>query len=130
MNLPPRVAKDFLFSDCADVLLANSEFTANVFESFFSISRRPRVVYPGINLNAYEALVDREDKDVKNIISYVSRSLKPASSLTPFRDRPTLISLNRFEKKKNALLAVEAFALLKNTECRLIIAGGFDSFVL
>lgn len=48
------------------------------------------------------------------------------------RDRPTLISLNRFEAKKNAALAIKAFAKLKSdsmvdsarfSQLRLIIAG-------
>lgn len=39
----------------ADVLLANSKFTAQVFKhSFRSIVRSPEVVYPGINLDAYD----------------------------------------------------------------------------
>ena len=47
------------------------------------------------------------------------------------RQRPTLISLNRFEMKKNAALAIEAFALLRDKasvqllsrNMRLILAG-------
>ncbi len=46
-------------------------------------------------------------------------------------DRPTLLSLNRFEKKKNAALAVDAFALLHKklsadsplNRLRLVLAG-------
>jgi glycosyltransferase involved in cell wall biosynthesis len=44
-----------------------------------------------------------------------------------YRRTPTLLSLNRFEKKKNAALAVEAFAILKEREptqtLRLVLAG-------
>ena len=38
---------------------------------------------------------------------------------------PTLLSLNRFEGKKNAMLALKAFALIKNehSNLRLILAG-------
>ena len=46
------------------------------------------------------------------------------------RNRPTLLSLNRFEKKKNASLAIEAFAKLRkkvegtpHLQTRLVIAG-------
>jgi alpha-1,3/alpha-1,6-mannosyltransferase len=47
------------------------------------------------------------------------------------RNRPTLLSLNRFERKKNAALAISAFALLKAKfgdhpelkHARLVIAG-------
>lgn len=40
-------------------------------------------------------------------------------------DRPTLVSLNRYEKKKNAALAIDAFALVKkeNAGLRLVVAG-------
>ena len=53
------------------------------------------------------------------------------------RDRPTFLSLNRFEKKKNVALAIDAFALFKQGltkagdqvplgNSRLVIGGGYD----
>ena len=48
-------------------------------------------------------------------------------------DRPTLISLNRFEAKKNVALAIQSFAKLKADrlvepgkfkQLRLVIGGG------
>jgi alpha-1,3/alpha-1,6-mannosyltransferase len=53
------------------------------------------------------------------------------------RDRPTFLSLNRFEKKKNVALAIDAFALFKQEltkagnrvplqNSRLVIGGGYD----
>ena len=36
-------------------------------------------------------------------------------------------SLNRFEKKKNLALAIHSFALMKEGDTKLVIAGGFDS---
>ncbi|KAF5349523.1 hypothetical protein D9756_008993 [Leucocoprinus leucothites] len=99
----------------ADVILANSKFTARVFKSYFpSIKHNPEVVYPGINIQAYVSEVDATDPEITKISS----------------TRPTLLSLNRFEKKKNAALAVEAFARLKKTPSieglRLVLAGGYD----
>ncbi|TDL18460.1 glycosyltransferase family 4 protein [Rickenella mellea] len=102
----------------ADILLANSQFTARVFNSHFSIPRTPRVVYPGINISAYDVSPNEADPGVLNVLS----------------DRPTLLSLNRFEQKKNAALAVEAFAILRakiandegNRKMRLVVAGGYD----
>ncbi|KZT74049.1 glycosyltransferase family 4 protein [Daedalea quercina L-15889] len=107
----------------ADVILANSKFTARVFKMHFaSIRSTPKVVYPGINLSAYEATsFDTQDQDILDIAS----------------DRPTLLSLNRFERKKNAALAVDAFALLRKKlassaasphpgKLRLVVAGGYD----
>ncbi|KAJ3996048.1 alpha-1,3-mannosyltransferase ALG2 [Lentinula boryana] len=101
----------------ADVILANSNFTGRVFkDNFPSIRRTPEVVYPGINIVAYETTQDSSnDPDVAAILS----------------DRPTLISLNRFEKKKNVALAVEAFARIRAQEpnsanLRLVLGGGYD----
>ncbi|KAF8431835.1 hypothetical protein L210DRAFT_2892865 [Boletus edulis BED1] len=69
------------------------------------------------------------------------RSIRKTDSLpcsTQFtslsREQPTLISLNRFEMKKNAALAIEAFALLRDKastqhltrNMRLVLAGGYD----
>ncbi|KAK0191542.1 glycosyltransferase family 4 protein [Armillaria mellea] len=98
----------------ADIILANSSFTARVFKSYFpSISETPKVVFPGINIAAYEAEVDTSDPDVVAIAS----------------GRPSFISLNRFEKKKNAALAIESFAQVLPSlapRTRLVIAGGYD----
>ncbi|TCD63974.1 Alpha-1,3-mannosyltransferase-like protein [Steccherinum ochraceum] len=118
-----RLPMDFLeeiTTAQADIILANSNFTARVFKTHFSsIHVVPKVVHPGINLKAYEAAVgDPKDPDVLQVIS----------------DRPTLLSLNRYEKKKNIALAIESFAKLRQsafansgqTTMRLVIAGGYD----
>ncbi|KAK0191556.1 glycosyltransferase family 4 protein [Armillaria mellea] len=87
----------------ADMILANS--------SLYS-SQTPKVVFPGINIVAYEAEVDTSDPDVVAIAS----------------DRPSLISLNLFEKK-NAALAIEFFAQVLPSlapRTRLVITGGYD----
>ncbi|KAJ7070364.1 alpha-1,3-mannosyltransferase ALG2 [Mycena belliarum] len=100
----------------ADVILSNSNFTARVFRSYFpSIRKTPQTVYPGINISAYETAIDASDLDIIAITS----------------DVPTLLSLNRFEKKKNAALAVTSFAKLRPrvpelTNMRLVLAGGYD----
>ena len=55
----------------ADVILANSNFTSRVFKAHFtSIAVTPQVVYPGVNLAAYEATsVDKSDPDIIQITS-------------------------------------------------------------
>ncbi|KAJ7273371.1 mannosyltransferase [Mycena rebaudengoi] len=100
----------------ADVILSNSSFTARVFKSHFpSIRQTPRTVYPGINISAYEEKVDASDPDIAAVSS----------------NYPTLLSLNRFEKKKNAALAITSFSKLKAKvpelpNMRLVLAGGYD----
>ena len=49
-------------------------------------------------------------------------------------ERPTILSINRFEAKKNVALAIESFSMaldrsLIPPDTRLIIAGGFDERV-
>ncbi|KAF9494107.1 glycosyltransferase family 4 protein [Pleurotus eryngii] len=95
----------------ADIILANSKFTSRIFRTYFkSIPRAPRVVYPGINISAYGTSVDLSDPDIVQVLSC----------------RPTLLSLNRFEKKKNSALALAAFAQMKADSTRLVIGGGYD----
>ncbi|KAG2151145.1 glycosyltransferase family 4 protein [Suillus bovinus] len=100
----------------ADMILANSKFTARVTKSHFSSLRHQlKVVYPGINIEAYISPIDPSDSDILQVSS----------------QRRTLLSLNRFEMKKNAALAIEAFAILRNrdpktSDVRLVLAGGYD----
>lgn len=57
------------------------------------------------------------------------------SDLKKDRQRPTLLSVNRFEKKKNVKLAIKAFANLKRKlgdsssaavhDLRLVLAGNY-----
>ncbi|KAG6333714.1 hypothetical protein ID866_5381 [Astraeus odoratus] len=100
----------------ADAILANSKFTARVtMDNFMSLKTTPKVVYPGINIQAYLAPVDLAEPDIVQVAS----------------SRPTLLSLNRFEMKKNAALAVEAFSRLRcrspqYERMRLVLAGGYD----
>ncbi|ESK95858.1 glycosyltransferase family 4 protein [Moniliophthora roreri MCA 2997] len=101
----------------ADRILANSKFTSRVFKTYFpSIMQEPTVVYPGINIQAYTPEINPSDSDIVAIAS----------------NRPTLLSLNRFERKKNAELAVNTFAKLcsrikeHSQSMRLVLAGGYD----
>ncbi|ODN80447.1 hypothetical protein L202_02687 [Cryptococcus amylolentus CBS 6039] len=109
----------------ADVLVSNSEFSSRVFQlAFPSLSQHPRrVIYPCIDIEAYQTKIEgkgRADGSVESIVS----------------DRPTIISFNRFEAKKNVALAIKAFAGLRDRELvspsefadlRFVIGGGYDS---
>ena len=54
----------------ADIILANSKFTARVTKSHFSsIRHQPKVVYPGINIAAYISPVNSSDPDVLQVAS-------------------------------------------------------------
>ncbi|CDZ97216.1 glycosyltransferase family 4 protein [Phaffia rhodozyma] len=123
-----RLPLDLLeeFTTCqADVILANSIYTSKVcLKAFSSLKQLPRVVYPTIDTSAFTPLTPKQENssDAQMVLS----------------DRPTLVSLNRFEGKKNAALAIEAFARLTKeglvddqtfSNLRLVLAGGYDTSV-
>lgn len=98
---------------CADGIVVNSKFTRTVFRHTFSgmKSRDLKVIYP---------CVDTE-------------RTKPDLSLPKlWPQKSTLLSINRYERKKNLGLAITAYAGLSSEErsrAKLVIAGGFDSRV-
>lgn len=95
---------------CSDTIVVNSKFTKSVFsEAFPSLQhRKPGVIYPCVDTSDGSHLDD----------------------ITPlWRSKKVLLSINRFEKKKDVALAVNAFAglsLRERQDARLVIAGGFD----
>ncbi|KAK4689828.1 hypothetical protein P7C73_g293, partial [Tremellales sp. Uapishka_1] len=115
----------------ADIVLSNSKFTSRVYaRAFHSLSKRsPRVVYPCIDIDAYSSGSKKQAKGKKG-----KGKMDPDVALIS-SDRPTLLSLNRFEKKKHVSLAIEAFVQLGPdhlayegySQLRLVIAGGYDS---
>jgi len=102
----------------ADKILVNSQFTRSIFkETFTKIDIVPDVLYPGINTKEYEKNIDESDKNLNLLRS----------------EKITLLSINRFERKKNLELNIKTYKELrekcseeefKNT--RLVIAGGYD----
>ncbi|KAF8826052.1 hypothetical protein HHX47_DHR6000727 [Lentinula edodes] len=67
---------------------------------------------------------------LKRIYRYPMDWLEEFTTRMVVIDRPTLISLNRFEKKKNVALAVEAFARIRTQDpstsnLRLVLGGTF-----
>lgn len=118
----------------ADVIVANSQFTSRHFQRTFPrLGRTPHVVYPGVDDNAYDAMhVSRAvaEYEAKDTSSLKMQNHTVVSKVLGVRDRPTFVSINRFEAKKNVALAVEAFARLRRIsggeQLRLICAGGYD----
>lgn len=98
---------------CSDTIVVNSNFTKSVFgEAFPSLKhRKPGVVYPCVDVSAGDAVEE----------------IKPL-----WKDKKVLLSINRFEKKKDVALAIKAYAGLSAEErkdTRLVIAGGYDARV-
>ncbi|XP_072023865.1 alpha-1,3/1,6-mannosyltransferase ALG2-like [Amphiura filiformis] len=104
----------------ADMVLVNSNFTANTFkETFPSLADvNPEVLYPSLDVSAF-------DGDVE-----------PAGDLVPNGINTLFLSINRYERKKNLGLAIEALGELKKLvtaeewkQTHLIMAGGYDDRV-
>jgi alpha-1,3/alpha-1,6-mannosyltransferase len=93
----------------ADTIVVNSNFTKSVFATAFpTIGQVPRVVYPCVDVTEKSSAQDEE-------LTFLAKD-----------GRKILLSINRFERKKNIGLAIKAFARLTDTErqsSRLIIAG-------
>lgn len=93
----------------AGAVAVNSRYTAAAFRAAFVRARTPAVVHPCVDApSSTEGAAQRADSP------------------------PTLLSLNRFERKKNIALAIDALALLRGArarEARLVVAGGWDARV-
>jgi alpha-1,3/alpha-1,6-mannosyltransferase len=98
---------------CADSIVVNSKYTRSVYRSTFPWFRirSLRVIYPCVDTKASE---------------------QPSSPGSLWPEKKLLLSINRFEGKKDLSLAVEAYAGLSEQErsrARLVIAGGYDSAI-
>ena len=98
----------------AHEVLVNSNFTAQVFRSTFRtlMYLQPTVLYPSLNF----ATFNQPPAELENVI--------------PPHTKTVFLSINRYERKKNLLLAIEAFARLvrqlgegEKSSVHLIIAG-------
>ena len=94
---------------CADEIIVNSKYTRSVFRSTFPglKSRELKVIYPCVNT-----------------LHELVHGPRPI-----WCDRKILLSINRYEGKKDLDLAIHAFAGLSDQErrrARLVIAGGYD----
>ncbi|KAF0753220.1 alpha-1,3/1,6-mannosyltransferase ALG2 [Aphis craccivora] len=95
---------------CAHTILVNSRFTLGVFgKTFKSIKTLPTVVYPSINTEFFD---NTETVQLKDIIDV--------------DDCKYILSVNRFERKKNLDLAIHSFNLLSDKKIKLVLAGGYD----
>lgn len=101
----------------ADGILVNSKFTSRVFsETFKTLNITPDVLYPSLVTKTY-------DKTTNNL----NVDGVPENAIV-------LLSINRYERKKNLPLALKAFKLIEQSVSKqewerlhLVLAGGFDS---
>lgn len=108
----------------ATSILVNSHFTKQAFFDVFGRSNlpEPKVVYFGTRIS------DDDDVGLKETFD---------GDASAFHGRRLICSLNRFEKKKNVVLAIKAFAALRDRQIKwfkantydrllLVVAGGYD----
>jgi len=111
----------------ADSILVNSKFTAQIFrDTFTSLSHiEPVVLYPSLNFDAFKKEIPSQVREriLKDQIS---------SGRSHF-----FLSINRYERKKNLGLALNALKAVKDKcttsqwgSVHLIMAGGYDERVI
>lgn len=101
----------------ADGVLVNSKFTSRVFsETFKTLNVTPDVLYPSLVTKFFDQT--SRDEEIDEI---------PENAVV-------ILSINRYERKKNIPLALKAFKLLERNVTKhewhrlhLVIAGGYDS---
>uniref|UniRef100_A0A672G5J2 Alpha-1,3/1,6-mannosyltransferase ALG2 n=2 Tax=Salarias fasciatus TaxID=181472 RepID=A0A672G5J2_SALFA len=107
----------------ADMILVNSQFTAGIFrETFHSLSGvQTDVLYPSLNTSTF----DQPSADPQGL-----------AGMLPEGTSSLFLSLNRYERKKNLGLALEALAALRSrlppgqrAGIHLVVAGGYDDRV-
>lgn len=111
----------------ADLILVNSKYTGQIFRKTFEKlnNKSIHVLYPICNFKAL-------DEDCSSHIDEFNLIIK--NNFTHKKEF-VFLSINRYERKKQISLAIEAFNLLKNDlkknqKVKLIIAGGYDSRVV
>ena len=110
----------------ADKVVVNSRFTKDVVENVWKglgADRGVGVVYPCVDTREPNVEKEEEGEDVVNDVG--SEEL--------WKGKKVLLSINRFERKKNVGLAIRAFAGLtakKRQGVRLVVAGKHECIKL
>lgn len=113
----------------AKVIVVNSNYTKNICKENLKIISKirnsPSVIYPCIELKDYDRLTEIRKEDLLKV-----RGLENLTRLN-LNQTKVIVSLNRYERKKNLGLAVDSYIKFMDTqpaisEFILIIAGGYD----
>lgn len=126
-------------------VVVNSKFTGNVFaESFPSLHMSTAVLYPAIELAQFDKGLSQEERgellwQYGNPVTHILHLEDAIDSLDDrlmkeFESGVGLLSINRFERKKNLRLAVETLKALEDMpllqsskkQVFLVLAGGYD----
>ena len=130
MYRSPLDALEQASTGMAHRVLVNSEFTKGVFKETFKVLDArgvvPDVLYPAVVI-PNDAAMDAMRASWK--------SLLPPEVVGLMTSRPTFLSINRYERKKNIGLAIRALALVGDgmdggPKPGLVVAGGYDERLL
>ena len=111
-------------------VLVNSEFTRGVFKETFTVLDA-RGIVPDV---LYPAVVIPSDAEM-SAMRTGWKSILPPQVVGLMTSRPTFLSINRYERKKNIGLAIRALALVGDgkdggPKPGLVVAGGYDKRLL
>ncbi|XP_037933421.1 alpha-1,3/1,6-mannosyltransferase ALG2 [Teleopsis dalmanni] len=112
----------------ADTTLVNSKFTLRVFQDTFQrLEIVPEVLYPSLNTKYFDKM--------QNKLETQSLTISLPSNIP--KNAFMFLDINRYERKKNHALAINAFKLLADAlpasdfkRCFLVVAGGYDNRVV
>lgn len=120
----------------ADVILVNSNFTSKIFRNTFTSlnSKELRVLYPSLNTEKFDSLLNNHiSRKPKEKLTYLQEDNLNELAKVNDKKKYIFLSINRYERKKDLKLALNALAHLRNTlsaekwsMCHLVMAGGFD----
>lgn len=141
-----RLPLDFLeelTTGQSDAILVNSNFTLGVFKrTFKSITIDPIVLYPTVHAERISSgspnRTPPSNSSASSKAEPSSLESDPASKFASLSGTRFILSLNRYERKKNHYLAIDAMALVlartsdpkEREKLRLVIAGGYDERVV
>lgn len=134
----------------ASIIVVNSKYTLEVYKKNFTYLNKlrstPKILYPCSDFASFDnvktkdsshSLIDKSEiLDIKGLEKLKSLFDKDKPDCYNIKDSHFLLSLNRYEKKKNHDLAIDAFIEFMNYNKKinekdsnkyfLIIAGGYD----
>jgi len=123
----PLDALEQFSTGCAHSVLVNSKFTAAVFARTFTRlharGMRPAVLYPAVDIDAFAAVPPPPSPAAVRAAAAAALDAADVRGVSP--DDVVLLSINRFERKKGLVLAIEALADVRRTggSVHLILAG-------
>ncbi len=124
----------------ADMILVNSQFTSKIFRSTFTClgNKELNVLYPSLNTEKFDAFLGQvgpsETTDVDELTDIQKENL--VGMAKAMKKKFVFLSINRYERKKDLRLALDAMVELKSMlevdlwqSCHLVMAGGYDGRV-